>query len=1295
MVRIWRGDDVLLETPINVGSKAKRELMSEDSITLKFTLRNALILKVGDYINDSRLGWFILVDDYYPVYNSSNGGYDYNVRFDAYYYVWRNRFLKYHNELSFKLTADIDTHVTLLLDFIKSCNFLYNNEEYVFNIDETVTDEHRFISYENIHVIDALSLIAETFECEWWIEDNVIHLGKCVYDRGVRFDSHNVSVMTPNDSSEETGTRLYVFGSDKNIPANYREVEASDTVNAVVQRRLMLPVGIPYLGTTDDASAKEFVKTFDVFPKLDCRVSDVSSYKKSVENSDGTTNEETFYQIKTSDIKFSNDYLTENDLTIVFESGSLGGMEFTCVWKESDELFELIANESYGRKLPDTSLFPKKGDKFVLLNWDTTKTDLGLIEKAEQELLKQGIEYFDSLDTSSKTFTCTLFSNSAKEVYQGHLKSLYNIGDTVTLYHDVYFPNGRESRIIGYEYNLDVPYDKPVYTVGQSPKYSRLNSIENNIEGLTYNVTVNSQSVNPVYVIGRNDSTLPTDRNVLSSLRSMLDFLRRNQDDTAEGIITFEKGLVSKMTAFFTELSSPEFANGFAGNGFRLAHKDGVSSLELDEITVRKSMNVFELLIQRIKATGGQIVVSASDGRIKEIEDRGDSYYISFEQQNTFCKGDLIRCQVFSGGIRGYWVEALDVDNDGIIVLKTEFADVPAIGDECVLMGNTENKNRQSLITISATGDGQPRIDILDGVKNKSLDGCLRARFGNLEGIRDAVFGENQPKGHGLYSDNAYLKGEFVLKNSGKSIDTMFSVTEGKIQASVEQTQSEAIKGKTLLYNASFTKGLEGWLTSNTDSTYFSGTSLLFASGSMLAQSVTVSNEPVYDNVFFVNIKNGWIKQSNMYFVNKPDFDAEKQYPLFFSTNIRCNKSGVLNVYLTNIEASNANTFIGYSDAKYVEGDYIYVNLANNTSLALQLSELGSIAQGDNIAVKVGEEPQLFNLTNGYEIPITDWREEQFGEGYVELAEPCNLIYTGVVGKNTTFTFLDTENLYWNGQGDFYLSFSGEADFYGLTIYTEKTEVRNRTFFDMSDRLISFGAQQLNADGTISKESGIVVQPEGAGLYSKGKDGKQSRIATYEGEKVVLEGESIQLKGNLTADGNFKVREDGSIEATNGSFNGYLINKPLKVTEANYRDFFTAGNEDYASSWSWRGWVLCSCVMLKYTSAMHNDVAFGTSLTLPSIDARTVNVTEEELDTIRSFIGQSITIYNDNNTNQTYISYYTRLGNVTDSASQMLEAYTFATFNCKVAIDADGQEMIYWDMQTTGKIKQIDNDINV
>lgn len=630
---------------------------------------------------------------------------------------------------------------------------------------------------------------------------------------------------------------------------------------------------------------------------------------------------------------------------------------------------------------------------------------------------------------------------------------------------------------------------------------------------------------------------------LLNMVRQMCDALYLRKDGVED---------VSKSpTAFKSIVKSDNFRSGMVGGQgwgvFRDANGNTIA--EFDQVRARQTFTANEYVRNEIKHQGGDIIYSAASIEVSKVVEEEGYYDCYFDRKqgakaNLFAVDDVALSATFdpyNNFVNSYKCRVLGVGQDFIRLSATEkMGDgKPTVGDTIIHYGNYTDANRQFVIVRSVIGGG--RDYMLSDLSKVNSFGKEYYFAGRRDGDTPRWFvGDLEGDYAEWYGGRLVVRGDFILKNSGKSVDTMFAITEEGIKASVEQTQAEAIKGKTLLYNASFTKGLDGWLTSNTDSTYFSGNSLLFASGSMLSQSVTVSSEPIYDNVFFVNIKNGWIKQSNLSFINKPEFDGTKEYPLSFSTNIRCHQSGVLNICITNVEANKANTFIGYSDAEYTEADYIVVNLANRTSYALQLSELGSINSGDKIAVKIGKEPRLFNLTKGQEIPITDWREEQFGVGETELSEPSVLICSKKMMESDNFVSVDIDDLSWNGQGDFYLSFSGEADLYGLTIYTEQTEVRHKTFFEQSEKLISFGAQALNADGSINKESGIVVQAEGSGLYARSEDGTQTKVAAYSNGVVTLEGEHIQLKGNLTVDGKFKVLEDGSVEATDGKFQGEI-----------------------------------------------------------------------------------------------------------------------------------------------------------
>ncbi|MCE8837090.1 hypothetical protein K0F64_22315, partial [Phocaeicola vulgatus] len=235
------------------------------------------------------------------------------------------------------------------------------------------------------------------------------------------------------------------------------------------------------------------------------------------------------------------------------------------------------------------------------------------------------------------------------------------------------------------------------------------------------------------------DKTLPTDNNLFSARRSQKEFLNKNRPDTAKEPIRFLKGVsfgeaaggkpcgivdgegnAEYLTAVIRELlRSTEFVDGLTGEGWQLwiDQLTGLTNLTVDKVTARQSLVALELLIEKVRSVCGQLVVSAANGKIKDVVKQGDNYRIVFEQESGFVAHDLMRCAVTGGAkLKSYWVEVASVIAGGVMVPVSEFGGVkPEAGDECVLMGNTENPLRQNLISIAATEDGQPRIDILDG----------------------------------------------------------------------------------------------------------------------------------------------------------------------------------------------------------------------------------------------------------------------------------------------------------------------------------------------------------------------------------------------------------------------------------------------------------------------------------------------------------------------------------------------------------------------------------------------------
>lgn len=284
-----------------------------------------------------------------------------------------------------------------------------------------------------------------------------------------------------------------------------------------------------------------------------------------------------------------------------------------------------------------------------------------------------------------------------------------------------------------------------------------------------------------------------------SMLRS--DVYTGSKNGSHTGKITKEGQLQYLSAIIYEFLSSETFVPGFLGEGFKIWLENGNWNIECDNLTVRQTMNIFELLIQKIRSVNGAIVVSQSNGKVTAVEDTGTQYKITFgEEFPTFQEGDLIRCQSWSkNNLKFYWVEVKTAADGYVLCDKSEFNNVvPAVGDEVVQMGNTKNAERQALIYITAQESGKPYIEILNGVKTKSLTGTDRTRLGDLSNIVDPDFtGEAAVKGTGFYSTNAFLKGIFVLRN-GKRVEDEIKIAKdaadqaAKDAANAAQSAQEA-----------------------------------------------------------------------------------------------------------------------------------------------------------------------------------------------------------------------------------------------------------------------------------------------------------------------------------------------------------------------------------------------------------------------------------------------------------------------------------------------------------------------
>ena len=843
--------DIRLSVQINSGAKGVCTLGGDDYVTLPLVTDTPIPFAVGDYIDlrdtfgaemGGRLAKVYKLLSV-PKPNASPGRYEYELRFDAYYKEWNNKIFKYNPEIhgqeaSWSLTAPLNMHLGIFLRNLKAHGFRYDGVDFDYTIDSTVSTKAVAMTYDNMHLLDALyALCAEDkLDCDCWIEGKYIRFGRCEHGTAVTLElGAEVAEMSRSESSGTYANRIYAFGSDRNIPADYRPTTEQTVVNGVVQHRLMLPEGTPYVdarpGLTE-AETVEAVKVFDdIYPRRTGTMSDVQPVDRALTGEDGEqTGTFKAYQYKDTGLVFKDEYkLPGKGLQIVFTSGTLNGMTFGVTFNPNgsnpaEQLWEIVANEDYGRLLPDDTLKPENGNTYILSGFDIQLVSDRYIPDAEQELLEAAQEYVRKSGVDDGSYQAALYSDW---VYADRIGRTFDIGQKVLLKNPAYFgAEGRESRITGWEFNLDLPYDSPRYTIGESVQYSRLGSIEDSLEALTYKgQTYTGGGGSGVYVIRTNDTTPASESNVFSALRSLRQFTRKDIDDTVAGLLSFAKGL-----------QSTGYTSGTLGTGFGLFKDvDGMSYLELDRLYVRYKAIFDTLEVKHISHVGGEFVVSPAgmecirvekvsgipsawqpladsqgralydkDGkRLNAVAQRSAAYRCYFRStdgertiENQFSVGDQAMCREFNltGGSvnRYYWRKVIGMGADYIDLSATDClsgSGIPQAGDSIVTVGNDRDTTRRHAIVISSYGGNAPSIMLYTGIDSYSLEG-------------KAIF-EVTPDGVNIKvgSFNGTFTGKFNIEVGSSGLENMDGygdLTDGIAEAvdAAEKAQQTAEKAQ-------------------------------------------------------------------------------------------------------------------------------------------------------------------------------------------------------------------------------------------------------------------------------------------------------------------------------------------------------------------------------------------------------------------------------------------------------------------------------------------------------------------
>ena len=623
----------IYDAPVTTSAIIKYALMGDYYIELPFSLLTPLDFPLGSYITYKGRK-FEIMSEVYPDFDNKTGGYKYTLQFQAQQNHMKNFICFWlggdNPEAVFHNTTDLASFGALIVANMNKA--LGGNNWQMGSVNVEHPETNKLVSFNGDTCWDALSSIAETFDVEWWTEENgsivTLHFGKLNFGTPETFKRGEVvkSIPAKKGDDSEYGTRFYVFGSTRNLTKEYGQSEQGGVTNHVSEVRLRLPDGQQYIdarpGLTKN-EIKEVVVFFDdIYPKNTETVTSVETIDRTI--IEGQTDKA--YVMVCNDTPFlPSDVIEGETLGAHFTSGDLIGWDFElaliddngdnidpATWKPEDgfnKKFEIIAQvETSGESqqiIPNENMRPRgkdddRGpDTFVLTG---VKLPQQRIDEAEQELLEVGTSYAAKHSSDTTVYDC-----ETNPVYCTHNEKNYEAGQAVRLMGPQFGIDGRLSRIQGYEKKLYNEYIA-TYTIGDNTPYSRLGSIESDVKASLYSQRIGiAENGAAIYLITRYDNTFPTDTNAYSARRAIWEFANKQAPDTFKGRMTFNAG------AQF----GPSYASGITGVGGFISEK---GAGELESLFIRRFLEVPELRKNRVGISVGDDWSAPGAGVIESVD---------------------------------------------------------------------------------------------------------------------------------------------------------------------------------------------------------------------------------------------------------------------------------------------------------------------------------------------------------------------------------------------------------------------------------------------------------------------------------------------------------------------------------------------------------------------------------------------------------------------------------------------------------------------------------------------------
>lgn len=773
----------ILDAPVTKEAIIKYVLMGDYYIELPFNLLEPTTFARGSYITYKGRK-FEIMSTVRPEFDSKTGGYKYTLKFEAQQNHMK-RFVCFwlggdNPEAVFHNTADLESFAALI---VANMNKQLGGENWQVG---TITVDNpkatKLVSFNGDKCWDILNTIAETFETEWWTEENgdlvSLCFGKLDFGSPEEFRQGNVVKNIPAKKGDDSsyGTRFYVFGSTRNLTSDYGQAPQGGETNHVSEIRLRLPDGQRYIDAIPGLSGSDIVEQVvffdDIYPKNTETVTSIETVREIIE---GQTDKAYVMYCKDTPFRPS-DMIKGETLGATFTSGSLMGRDFELsinykpeTWKPEDgfdKKFEIIAQvESSGESqliIPNESLHPEPGDTFVITG---VKLPKERIEEAEKELLKAGESYAAKHSSDTDVYDC-----ETNPVYCQENKKNYDAGQAVRLVDPRFGESGRLSRIQGYEKKLYNEYIA-TYTVGDNTAYSRIGNIESEVKANLYAQRIGvTESGASIYLITRYDSTAAADYNAYSAKRALWEFANKQFPDTFKGKMTFDDGA-----------QFGGFASGMTGFGGIIDKK---GNAEMQSLKLRGFLEVPELRYNRVEISMGDTWYAPSAGIIESVDTTTQTITLKLEEGEIgsprvgdICMGIFHNLNTsenatadyddgrgnrrFAGFATCYFRITEELDTTTYKTFKYQLRPVsgayptqyhPAASMTFVGYGSFSNEDRQT-----SRYETRTYQRYLTGVSDWEFTASnIAAQYGDLSNL--SVFGINMT-GYSAYLNNIYMSG--------------------------------------------------------------------------------------------------------------------------------------------------------------------------------------------------------------------------------------------------------------------------------------------------------------------------------------------------------------------------------------------------------------------------------------------------------------------------------------------------------------------------------------------------------